>query len=185
MGQHWSRMQSVQENNWGGIFSWKRLLEVFFLIYLTICWMLRCTCLKSGIGRSSSSLVKNSDTRVSSAVSKSGPYSTGKTFCEIIKRQDQIQHTPPSFSMRNETVTYKQCHSHDRCKISLCHCYLEEVFSAVSIFYEALNQLHKICLWCFKHRLICLRQKKAKRRRGQIMLFCKIRYIHYQLHHSV
>ena len=39
------------------------------------------TCLKSGIGSSSSSLVKNSQTKVSSAVSKSGPYSTGNTFC--------------------------------------------------------------------------------------------------------
>lgn len=41
------------------------------------------TCLKSGTGRSSSSLEKNSQTKVSSAVSKSGPYSTGNTFCQI------------------------------------------------------------------------------------------------------
>lgn len=44
------------------------------------------TCLKSGIGNNSSSLVKNSQTRVSNAVSKSGPYSTGNTFYQMERR---------------------------------------------------------------------------------------------------
>lgn len=36
------------------------------------------------------------------------------------------------------------------------------MFSAISIFNEALNQLHKICLWCFKYRLVWLKKKKKK-----------------------
>lgn len=46
--------------------------------------------------------------------------------------------------------------------ISLCQCYLEEVLSAISIFDEALNQLHKICLRSFKYRLICLRHNRKE-----------------------
>ena len=40
------------------------------------------TCLKFGMSRSSSSRLKKSQTIISSAVSKLGPYSTGNTFCQ-------------------------------------------------------------------------------------------------------
>jgi len=39
------------------------------------------TCLKFGMSSNSSSLVKNSQTSVSNAASKSCPNSTGNTFC--------------------------------------------------------------------------------------------------------
>lgn len=52
----------------------------------------------------------------------------------------------------------------------LAHCvsgewfHLEEVFSAVGVFNEALHQLHEVCLWGLNYRIIGLGLKKTNKK---------------------
>ena len=133
--QHWSTMQAIHDNEkstkkkkqlWRKQF-YQTCLTTFYC-FLFYCKDL-CTCLKSGTGNSSSSLVKNAQTTVSSAASKSAPYSTGSTFCQT----ETVKPGGPSRFVATSVAT-----------IDYFHCDYSITFRILICIHQQTNHRHNL-----------------------------------------